>query len=111
MGEQAMAEAARNREVEQRFRVTAPLPIKLGANSCECPCCGRKWRIRHGLAAGAFGFIWAAAENHVRVCAVATPAERGAITRIDLRRWKSRPPRHVITINWEHPGMKGGSNG
>jgi hypothetical protein len=57
------------------------------------------------------GFLVSAANNHASTCRLATPEERRAIARVDMRRWAASRARkdgysvkQQVTINFRHPG-------
>jgi hypothetical protein len=82
----------------------------------HCPCCGRTWdtkgRSRSSIPArqgksNVTGFVVSAAESHVYICNLLTPAERRERNRKDELRWLRDPPRaSLIRNDPNHPGLK-----
>ena len=89
-----------------------------GTREAFCPHCGRRWTAESwsldGNSGRVMGFLVTAANNHERTCASATPEERRAIARLDMRRWalanrKAQGKRMAqrVEIAFDHPGFGG----
>lgn len=116
LGDTGLANRARLRPSDERHRGRSGRIIRPDSRTVICGHCGRTWtgdsRSFDGNNGRVVGFLVSAAMNHANTCVGATPEERRAIARIDMRRWaRSRANRdgfsirQLVTINFNHQGF------